>query len=117
MLRNGVHLLIVDLFPPSVRDPRVLPAAVWEEFGESFEPAPEKLLSLAAFVANCQDDRPAPTMFIEPIGVGDTLPVMPTFLSPDTYIPVPLEATYQAAWTNCPPSMREEVETGRLAGG
>ena len=28
------------------------------------------------------------------------------------YVPVPLEATYQTAWQNCPQDMREFVERG-----
>lgn len=115
LLGNGVDMLIVDMFPPSLRDPRVLPVAVWEELGDSFDPGPGKPLSLATFVADHRDNRPAQTVYMEPIAVGDLLPDMPVFLGRDTYVPVPLEATYQVAWTNCPPSMRELVETGRLS--
>jgi hypothetical protein len=40
--------------------------------------------------------------FIEPVAVGDALPEMPLFLTPQTYVPVPLEATYQSAWEGMP---------------
>src|ERR1041385_2100598 len=30
-LRNGIHLLIVDLFPPSDRDPQGIHKAIWDE--------------------------------------------------------------------------------------
>ena len=33
-------------------------------------------------------------------------------LDTDSYVPVPLEATYQATWTSCPEDMREAVERG-----
>jgi hypothetical protein len=115
LLRNEVNLLMVDLFPPTIGDPRGLPGAIWDQLGKSFEPATEKRLTLAAYVAVQTSERLAPTMFMEPIDQGDTLPDMPAFLGPDTYVPVPLEATYQVAWASCPPSMRELVETGRLA--
>lgn len=115
LLRNGVHLLIVDLFPSAGREAGGLSAAIWDRLGGSFEPATEKPLIIAAFVANHSDCTPAPTIFMEPVDVGDALPAMPAFLSPDTYVAVPLEATYQLAWVHCPPSMRELVETGRLA--
>jgi hypothetical protein len=41
---------------------------------------------------------------------------MPAYLDGRGYVPVPLEATYQAAWATCPADMRELVETGRLSG-
>jgi hypothetical protein len=54
------------------------------------------------------------TAYVEPVAVGDTMPDMPAYLDLDSYVPVPLEATYQAAWASCPEDMRETVETGRL---
>src|SRR5262245_46658855 len=30
-LRQGVNLLVIDLFPPSVRDPQGMPKAIWDE--------------------------------------------------------------------------------------
>jgi hypothetical protein len=41
---------------------------------------------------------------------------MPAYLERSGFIPVPLEATYQATWDSCPADMRELVETGRLSG-
>ena len=38
MLRQGVNLLVVDLFPPTSRDPQGIHKAIWDEFGdEPFE--------------------------------------------------------------------------------
>src|SRR5438105_1572671 len=52
-LRQGIHLLIVDLFPPSVRDPQGIHKAIWDEIqDESFELPPDKPLTLAAYVAD-----------------------------------------------------------------
>ena len=108
LLRHGVHLLIVDLFPPSVRDPQGIHKAIWDEFEDQpFELPPDKPLTLAAYVA----DVPK-TAYVEPVGVGDVLPDMPAYLDPDSYVPAPLEATYQAAWASCPEDMREVVERG-----
>src|SRR5437764_3248754 len=33
-LRQGVHVLVVDLFPPSVRDPQGIHKAIWDEIQE-----------------------------------------------------------------------------------
>ncbi|MEX2174670.1 MAG: hypothetical protein WD872_09935 [Pirellulaceae bacterium] len=44
------------------------------------------------------------------------LPEMPAYLDPDSYVPVPLEATYATAWINCPDAMRELIERGEQNG-
>ena len=31
LLKNGVHVLVVDLFPPSPRDPQGIHKAIWDE--------------------------------------------------------------------------------------
>jgi hypothetical protein len=38
--------------------------------------------------------------------------VLPAYLDPDSYVPVPLELTYQTTWASCPDDMREAVERG-----
>ena len=51
-LQQGVHLLIIDLFPPSQRDPQGIHQLVWEEnCDEAFELPPEKPLTLVAYLA------------------------------------------------------------------
>lgn len=107
-LRSGIHLLVVDLFPPSVRDPQGIHKAIWDEIEDTpFELSMEKPLTLAAYVA----DVPK-TAYVEPIGVGQVLPDMPAYLAPDCYVPVPLEATYETTWRSCPKDMRDLVERG-----
>lgn len=108
LLGRGVHLLVVDLFPPSPRDPQGIHKAIWDEIlEEPFELPPDKPLTVAAYVA----DLPK-TAYVEPIGVGDVLPDGPAYLDVDNYVPVPLEATYQTTWASCPEDMREAVEKG-----
>jgi hypothetical protein len=82
VLRAGVHLLIVDLFPPGPRDPQGI--------------------HLAAYAGG-----PFPEAFVEPTAVGSPLAEMPLFLTPDVYVPVPLEATYQAAFDGLPSFWRD----------
>ncbi len=108
-LKHGVHALIVDLFPPSSRDPQGIHQAIWDEIEEqAFELPPDKRLTLASYVA----DSPK-VAYVEPVGVGDLLPDMPAYLDVDSYVPVPLEATYQATWTSCPREMRAAVIQGK----
>ena len=110
---NGVNLLVVDLFPPSPRDPQGIHKAIWDEIDESdFELPPGQPLTLAAYVAS----QPI-IAHVEPIAIGDKLPDMPAYLDDDHYVPVPLEATYMESWKSCPEDMREVVEKGELPGG
>jgi hypothetical protein len=75
---QGVHLLIIDLFPPSKRDPQGIHKAIWDEFiEEDFEWPTGKPLTLAAY-----DAGPPPVAYIEPVGLGEALRDMPIFLSP-----------------------------------
>jgi hypothetical protein len=105
-LRQGVHLLVVDLFPPTKRDPQGIHKAIWDEIhDEPFEPPPDKPLTLAAYSAGVPK-----TAYVEPVAVADALPDMPLFLEPEVYVPVPLEATYQAAWAVFPAVLKPELE-------
>ncbi|MBI1831830.1 MAG: DUF4058 family protein [Planctomycetes bacterium] len=110
-LANGIHLLIVDLFPPSKRDPLGLHAALWERLGDEADGAPSpsgKPLTLASYLA----DSP-PTAYWEYISVGDVLPDMPLFLDPDFYVKAPLESTYMTAWESTPEPYRAVLENPR----
>jgi hypothetical protein len=118
LLENGVHLLLVDLFPPGEYDPEGIHKAICDEFEEEtdFAPPADKPLTLAAYVAGEPTAGWVTRAYVEPIAVGDVLPDMPAYLTASEHVPVPLEATYQTAWAGCPPDMRTYVETGRLPG-
>lgn len=116
LLHNGVNLLVVDLFPPTARDPQGIHGAINDEFrDEPFTLPRDKPLTLAAYSA-ADLLAYSPTMaYVEPVAVGDVMPDMPAYLNGREYVPVPLENSYQAAWATCPADMRELVETGRLS--
>jgi hypothetical protein len=48
---------------------------------------------------------------VEYVAVGDALPDLPLFLKPEIYVPVPLEATYQATWELFPAALKGLLET------
>jgi hypothetical protein len=105
LLRNGIHLLVLDLFPPGTRDPQGIHKAIWDEFIDSDFVLPEGLpLTLASYRADQW-----PEAFVEPTSVGRELATMPVFLSLDDYVPLPLEPTYQAAWELVPQVWREVI--------
>lgn len=106
LVRQGVHLLVIDLFPPGQRDPQGLHKAIWDEFQEEdFELPPDKPLVLASYEAG-----PECVAYVEFVGVGDPLPGMPLFLKPGAYVPAPLETTYQAAWQTFPAPLKGLLE-------
>jgi hypothetical protein len=108
VLRSGVHLLIVDLFPPGPRDPQGLHRAIWNEFIDNeFSLPADKPLSLAAYVGG-----PVPEYFVEALAVGAMLKDMPLFLTQEHYTLVPLEATYMSAWEAVPSFWRSVLEKG-----
>ncbi len=110
LLRQGINLLVVDLFPPSSRDPQGLHKALWDEICEEpFALPPDKPLTVAAYSA-----AEPTTAYVEPVAVGDPLPDLPIFLAPGVYVPAPLESTYAATWAKCPEILRATVSPPRV---
>jgi hypothetical protein len=105
LMEQGIHLLIVDLFAHSNRDPHGIHKAIWDEvLEEPFELPSDKPLILASYSAGV-----IKAAYVEPIGVGGALASMPSFLQPEVYIPVPLETTYLTTWSACPASLRDAI--------
>jgi len=107
ILNQGVNLLVVDLFPPTVRDPHGIHKAIWDEFGdEPFVAPPDKQLTVASYLAG-----DVPTAYVDSIGVGDPIPSLPIFLSETHYVPAPLETTYMQAWAVFPALLKRLIES------
>lgn len=105
-LKQGIHLLLIDLFPPTARDPHRIHGEIWDFLGGDPVDLPEgKPLTLASYSAGLVQKA-----YVEPISAGDTLIDMPLFLHPDWYVPVPLEKTYQAAWDGVPSKFQKMLE-------
>jgi hypothetical protein len=104
-LYRGIHVLVIDLLPPTRRDPNGIHAAVWAAIGAGeFVPPEDRRLTLASYEAGA-----VKTAYVEPIAVGSVLPAMPLFLEPDLYVSVPLESTYAEAWEGLPGVFRDEL--------
>jgi hypothetical protein len=102
LIRQGVHLLVVDLFPPGRRDPQGIHKALWDEFlEEDMELPPDKPLTLASYDAGSRR-----VAYVNFVAVNDPLPDMPLFLKPEVYVPAPLEATYQTTWGLFPAALK-----------
>jgi hypothetical protein len=107
-LERGVHLLLVDLFPPGPHDPSGIHGAILQGLEPSDRPyavPADRPLTLASYVAGPEVD-----IYREPLAVGAPLPEMLLFLRPDRYVNVPLEPTYQATARGMPAFWREVLE-------
>ena len=106
LIQQGVHVLVIDLFPPGRRDPQGLHKAIWDEFQEEeFEMPTGRPLTLASYSAGA-----VKTAYVESVGVGDELPAMPLFLEPEVYVAVPQEGTYRASWDVFPGALKGLLE-------
>jgi hypothetical protein len=104
-LLSGIHLMIVDLFPSTKRDPQGIHRAIWGREGDGDFALPEgKPLTCVSYVG-----YPGVEVFLQPVAVGSPLPDMPLFLTPEIYVPIPLELTYRAAWETVPRFWRDAL--------
>lgn len=104
-LRNGVHVLVVDLLPPTRADPNGIHGTIWDRLmaGE-YEIQAGQILTLVSYCAA----KPI-RAYVEPCQVGSRLTDMPLFLTPEHYVPVPLETTYMQAWEGVPERWRRVI--------
>lgn len=100
VLDAGLHLAVIDPFPPTPRDPNGIRAAIWKDLrGKPAYILPEtKRLTIAAY-ANTEETIDA---FVRPVAVGDALPELPLFYAVNAFVNLPLEAAYSAAWDSVP---------------
>jgi Protein of unknown function (DUF4058) len=67
-LRNGINLVVVDLFPPTPRDPQGIHLALWDELVE--EPFATRPADKPLTVAGYDAGEPL-TAYVDPVAVGD----------------------------------------------
>jgi hypothetical protein len=105
-IANGVHVLVVDPFPPTKRDPHGIHKTIWDEFKEE----PFKLPASQPLTAVSYKARGPLAAYVENFAVGEPIPSMPLFLDSSHYVPTPLEESYQLTWSKCPTEFREMIE-------
>ncbi len=105
-VRSGIHLLIVDLFPPSKRDPQGIHKAIWDRLrDDDYAPPADKPLTVVSYSAGA-----AIKAFVEPVAVGDPMPDLPIFLTAERYVLCPLASTYQTSWDAFPKVLKGPLE-------
>jgi hypothetical protein len=107
-LDYGVHLLVLDLFPPGPHDPHGIHGVIRQRLEQSddrYDLPANGPLTLAGYTAG-----PSVEVYLEHLAVGMLLPDMPLFLRPDRYVNVPLELTYKLAFQGMPAFWRDVLE-------
>jgi hypothetical protein len=80
--------------------------AVWERLlAGRYEPQDDASLTLVSYCVK----HPI-TAYVEPFCLGSKLREMPLFLTPEHYVPAPLERTYMQAWSGVPERWRRVIE-------
>jgi hypothetical protein len=108
LLRDGVHLLIIDLQHPTTTVPDGFHALVCAAYGEA--PAGRPVGRALEAVSYEALDSGAVRSRVAPLTGGDILPDMPVFLRPGRYVRVPLERTYAEAFQGLPAQFRRVLE-------
>ena len=104
-LEQGVHLLVIDPYPPTNRDLNGIHGDVWGELtGEDYATPADADRTQVSYMAGT-----VKTAYVEPVAVGQALREMPLFLTPEGewQVEVPLEATYLAAYDGLPQFYRD----------
>ncbi len=107
-LDAGVHVLFVDLFAPGNFDPQGMHGVIRQRLDNSDEPynlPADEPMTLVSYAAGARIE-----VYLEHVAVGGSLPEMPLFLRSDRYIKVPLETTYQEAYSGVPAFWRGVIE-------
>lgn len=107
LLLSGVHVAVADPFPPSKSNPNGLHPLVWKVLGRKAPPPPPEGRPYT-FVGYRADD--AATAYLNYIAIGQSLPVVPLFLTEDRFVTLPLEETYTAAFADLAPDDREKLD-------
>jgi hypothetical protein len=106
LIERGVHLLVIDLFPPSKRDPEGIHKLIWDQLEDTdFQLPTDKRLAISSYEAGSDC-----VAYVYPVAAGDELPDAPLFLRSGFYIPAPLEASYQTTLSVFPAPLKSLLE-------
>lgn len=109
LLQGGVHLLVIDLFPPSSRDPQGVHAAIWDHFsGRAYTLPDGKTLTVAAYESAMNVKT-----YVRAFNVGDSLPTMPLYLRAGGFVKLALESTYANAFSHMPGRWQQVLAASR----
>jgi len=106
LIDADVHLLLLDVLSRTKRDPHGIHAAIWEHITDV--PVSETNGPFSSVAYEVFHD--GVNAYPEGYAIGSLLPDMPLFLAEDAQVQVPLEKTYNAAYTAVPLRWRRVIE-------
>lgn len=110
-LRAGIHVVVLDLIPPTPLVDRGFHAAISRAFHSrrmetDFQPTDRPV----ALLSYCAAGRQIPA-YLEFLSVGEELPEMPLFLTTERYVNLPLAETYTATYRGLSPVDRRRIDS------
>ena len=106
-IKGGMHMLLIDPFPPATGGARDLHSAIWSELNPEYEP--DRDFKLERNMASYEAGESL-AAYIEPLKIGDPFPDMPLFVRPGVYVNLPIEMTYLETWKVYPKAVKRDVE-------
>jgi hypothetical protein len=104
----GLHVLAVDLFPPGKHDPEGMHGAIWARYASEDHQVPsDRPLTLSSYVG-----FPVVEAYVKHLAFSFSIPEMPLFIDTDSYVEVPLDTTYGAAFHDMPAFWRNVLANG-----
>lgn len=106
-LELGIHVLLIDLFPPSKHAPGGMHGAVWNRFdpNEDNSPPDDRPFAFASYTGG----KPTKA-YVSFVALGDALPIVPLFLTPERFVNLELEPGYVEAYAGMPEFWRNVIE-------
>ncbi len=108
-LRTGVHVLVIDILPPTPSAPNGMHAAIWSRLDRDAtdDPLP---VGRPFLIAGYQAKR-KPVAYLDAVGLGQPLPAGPLFLDDKTwFVEVPLEESYMETYRRLPAYLKELLQ-------
>jgi len=106
-LEKGVHLVLLDLHPPTPLVPHGFHALLCGELGhEPTAPPADRALSAVSYQVL---ESGALRAHLVPLKVGDPLPELAVFLTPHEFVRLPLERTYDESFHTVPWKFQEAL--------
>jgi hypothetical protein len=107
----GIHLAVIDLLPAGDYDPDGIHAEIVSALcGDRYELPEGEPLTFVSYSAG----SPVIAYLQHPV-VGEPVLELPLFLTVERYVNLPLESTYDTAWSGVPAFWREVIEGTREA--
>ena len=107
-VRDGVHAVLIDLFPADRLAPAGVHSLIWSSLGGGgyTPPTGRDRIGVSYEAADFAE------AYVQPLALDDPLPPLPLFLKPGHYVPLPLAETYDQAYEGFPRRFKRSIEQG-----